>query len=77
MPSETDSCFKKSERFNYMLTFNIIEMSVIAMNFLSGLDNLFFGFMLIVHNIFFLTVIHHTLVFLKITIFSNLKDLGF
>lgn len=60
-----------------ILTFNITEMSVIAVNFLSVFDNLFFGFMLIVHNIFFLTVIHYILVYLKITIFSNLEDLGF
>lgn len=48
-------------------------MSVIAVNFLSVLDNLLFGLMLIVHKIFFLIVIHHTLVYLKITIFSNLE----
>lgn len=60
-----------------ILTFNIIEISVIAVNFLSVIDNLFFAFMLIVHNIFFLAVVHHTLVYLKITIFSNLDDLGF
>lgn len=70
MPSVIDFMFQKVRKtqlymdFN-ILTFNIIEISVIAVNFLSVFDNLFFAFMLIVHNIFFLTIVHHTLVYLK------------